>query len=217
MESEWVDDVSRREQVVRHVLDEERRGRLLPSGPNQERLTGDALGGVLEEFRSYLLTIAWQRCPANLGPKLGRSDLVQETLLKGYLKFDDFSGETREELKAWLRKILENLIKSRIRDFRTRFRDVTREETLTNQVAHQVGSSPSQALMASEQREQLMAALARLPERERQALLWVHRDNLPYRIVGERLGLSETGAQRVWARAVRALSRELGVKPSNLE
>jgi RNA polymerase sigma-70 factor (ECF subfamily) len=178
----------------------------------QTRISGEALGGLLEEFRPYLLTIAWQQFPASLGAKLGRSDIVQEALIRGFLKFDDFSGGSREELKRWLRRILENLIISRTRDFQSQSRNIGLEEAFSGQVGVRTGRSPSQAVLGREEREQLVAALSRLPDRERTALLLRYREGLTYQKIGERLGLSERGAERLWFRSVNSLAREMGVE-----
>jgi RNA polymerase sigma-70 factor (ECF subfamily) len=217
MNREWRDDRDQHEPVLLPVPVQQDQGSLPATALATTKLSGEALGGLLEEFRPYLLTIAWQQFPASLGAKLGRSDIVQEALMKGFLKFDDFSGKTREELRAWLRKILENLIKSRIRDFRTKSKNIGLEETLSGQEAVRKPVSPSQALLGREEREQLDAALSRLPEREREALLLRYQDGLTYQKIGERLGLSERGAERVWFRAVKALAREMGVKSTVFE
>lgn len=170
---------------------------------------GDPLGRLLDEFRPYLLTIADQACPQSLGPKLGRSDLVQETLLKGYQKFPTFAGRSREELAAWLRRILLNHLANTIEAFHAGCRDVRREERLDPLIVDPRAPTASQILARTENRARVEAALARLPEQYRQALLLHHRDALSFQELGRTFGLSETGARKLWARAVRALRLEL--------
>ena len=63
---------------------------------------------ALESCRDYLHLIATRGLDADLAAKGGASDLVQETLLGAYRDFGAFHGRSREELLAWLRKILQN-------------------------------------------------------------------------------------------------------------
>ena len=63
---------------------------------------------LLESCRDYLLLIAARGLDAELNAKGGASDIVQETLLGAYRDFARFRGHSREELLAWLRKILQN-------------------------------------------------------------------------------------------------------------
>jgi DNA-directed RNA polymerase specialized sigma24 family protein len=60
----------------------------------------------LERFRSYLRLIARLPIPAALNGKLDPSDVVQDALVKGLERLDQFHGRTEGELSAWLRQIL---------------------------------------------------------------------------------------------------------------
>jgi RNA polymerase sigma-70 factor, ECF subfamily len=73
-----------------------------------EARTGDAvdIGRLLESFRPYLAAIAREEFPSDLGGKLGASDVVQDTIIKGLERFSQFQGTTREEFARWLRAIL---------------------------------------------------------------------------------------------------------------
>src|SRR5690349_9307366 len=93
------------------------------SGPPLPGTTGDlpelgvpeksvVLGQLLEEFRPYLLAIANAEFPKTLAAKLGPSDVVQLTLAKGHVQFEDFRGQSRDELAQWLRTILLNHLNS---------------------------------------------------------------------------------------------------------
>ena len=65
-----------------------------------------AVGRLLEAARLYLLLVANRELPPDLRPKVGPSDLVQETLLRAHRHFGQFRGATEDELLAWLRQIL---------------------------------------------------------------------------------------------------------------
>lgn len=68
----------------------------------------DALGRIFEVARGHLLQLAERDLPSELRPKIGPSDLVQETAIEMQRGFDRFTGTTAEECFAWLREILRN-------------------------------------------------------------------------------------------------------------
>src|SRR6516162_7478128 len=88
----------------------------------------EALGQVLETFRGYLLLIANKEMGPELQAKGGGSDLVQDTFLEAQRDFANFHGDSPEELRAWLRRLLLNNVANFIRQYRERAkRDVRRE------------------------------------------------------------------------------------------
>src|SRR5690348_7072097 len=88
----------------------------------------EALGQVLEVFRGYLLLIADRELDPRLRAKGGASDLVQETFLEAQRDFVGFHGDSAEELRAWLRRLLLNNLANFTRQYRERAkRDVGRE------------------------------------------------------------------------------------------
>src|SRR5689334_22576253 len=68
----------------------------------------EALGRLLEGCRQYLLLVANEQLDAELRDKLGPSDLVQDTFADAQHDFPQFHGHTRQQLLAWLRRILLN-------------------------------------------------------------------------------------------------------------
>src|SRR5262249_54728266 len=78
----------------------------------------DALGRVLEVCRRYLLLIADRQLDADLRAKGGASDLVQETFLEAQRDFAQFAGNSEEELRAWLRRMLLNNLGNFTRRYR---------------------------------------------------------------------------------------------------
>ena len=64
------------------------------------------------------------RLDPDLAAKGGGSDLVQDTLLGAYRDFATFHGRSRDELHAWLRKILEN----NLAVFRRRYRGTRKRQ-----------------------------------------------------------------------------------------
>jgi RNA polymerase sigma-70 factor (ECF subfamily) len=64
----------------------------------------------LERYRNYLHFLARVRLGRWLQGKMSASDVVQETLLKAHQHQGDFHGQTEEEWRAYLRRILANTV-----------------------------------------------------------------------------------------------------------
>jgi RNA polymerase sigma-70 factor (ECF subfamily) len=186
----------------------------------QEARAGDVevLGRALESCRDYLLTIASRGLDADLSAKGGGSDLVQDTLLGAYRDFATFHGRSRDELHAWLRKILEN----NLAVFRRRYRG-TRKRQVSLEVPIDVATtgpdwelwpgdsgSPGSNAARQEWAEALMAALERIPEDYRRVIVWYQYDQHTFEEIGRRLNRSAEAARKVWSRALARLTNELG-------
>jgi RNA polymerase sigma-70 factor (ECF subfamily) len=138
-------------------------------------------GRELEKARAYLRLLARLQLDARLRGKLDPSDVVQQTLLEAYEKRGQFRGSTEGEWLAWLRQALAHNLADALRAFGQARRDVARERSLAEAVeassrrleawlaAEQ--SSPSQQAEQHEQAMQLAAALAELPDANREALV----------------------------------------------
>jgi RNA polymerase sigma-70 factor (ECF subfamily) len=168
-----------------------------------------ALGALLEQFRSYLLTVANGEWADPLHAKLGPSDVVQDTFLEAYRLFERFGGAQAEELRAWLRAILLNkLADARARFLATQKRAPQREQALDSERSPDLagaGSTPSSQASKREQTAALLHALERLPEPYRQVVAWRQWDDLPFAEIGRRLGRSEGAARMLYVRALERL------------
>lgn len=165
-------------------------------------------GKLLEQLRPYLLWIAADRFPNALGAKVGASDLVQETLLRADRHFAEFKGVGEPELRGWLRQILLNQMAETARKFQRQKRRAGREQSLDGDLVGRQ-PSPSWEFMAREEQDRLERALARLSEDYRRVIMLRHRENLPFAEIGRILARSEKAANELWARAVRALRKEM--------
>jgi RNA polymerase sigma-70 factor (ECF subfamily) len=175
------------------------------------------LGDLLELFRDDLRLLAARGLGRDLSAKGDASDIVQETLLGAYRDFAKFHGRTREELLAWLQKILSN----NLAGFRRRYRD-TEKRTVAREVP--LGRSSAPALYADladgratpatvaqrrEQMESVLAGLGRLSAEHRRVIVWRQYDQLSFDEIGQRLGRSAEAARKFWSRALVALTDQL--------
>ena len=166
---------------------------------------------LLEQFRPYLLSIAQAEFPQPLTARLGPSDLVQLTLVKGNLRANAFHGGSREELAGWLRQILLNQLHDAWRHSAGGKRKIQREVPVNTDLPDTGLPSPSAQALSREERERLDAAITRLPDEYRLVVVWRHCEDLPFLEIGRRLGRSEEAARKLWTRALKNLQRELGL------
>jgi RNA polymerase sigma-70 factor (subfamily 1) len=162
--------------------------------------------------------IAARSLDADLTAKGGASDLVQDTLLGAYRDFATFHGRSRDELRAWLRKILQN----NLAVFRRRYRGtLKRQVALELPISAAAGGdarpsspaereSPSKTAARHEQTAALMAALSRIPDDYYRVVHWYQYDRLTFEEIGRRLDRSAEAARKLWSRALIRLTDELG-------
>jgi RNA polymerase sigma-70 factor (ECF subfamily) len=162
--------------------------------------------------------IAARGLDADLVAKGGASDLVQDTLLGAYRDFGAFHGSSREELLAWLRKILQNNLAVHRRRYRgTRKRQVSLEIPIGGSSGaaawHALrcdSATPGAAAVRREQMAALLAALGRIPEDYRRVVVWHQYERLTFEQIGQRLGRSADAVRKLWSRALIRLTEELG-------
>jgi RNA polymerase sigma-70 factor (ECF subfamily) len=124
----------------------------------------------------------------HLDPRLQRrfdaSDLTQDTMLKAHKKIGEFRGTTEAELLKWLHTILLNQLRDKIEHEEADRRNFKLEQALPEVVAESSAridkwlaanqSSPSEQAERHEQELRLAAALAQLPEDQRDVVI-IHK------------------------------------------
>jgi RNA polymerase sigma-70 factor (ECF subfamily) len=173
-----------------------------------------------ERYRDLLCVLARQ---IQLDPRLRRrfdaSDLVQEALLKATQNLGQFRGGTEAELVKWLQEILQNALADAVRRARAQKRDVAQEEALAvvNDSSARLrnwlaapDSSPSERAQREEQLLRVAAALARLPEDQRDVVILRDSLDTPVRAIAEQLGRTEKAVAGLLLRGRRKLRDLLG-------
>jgi RNA polymerase sigma-70 factor (ECF subfamily) len=175
----------------------------------------ESLGKLLDDCRAYLMSVARSSLPKSLQPKVGASDLVQDTALEAQRDFAAFEGEQLDELLAWTRRILVNNVSNMVRSFeQTSKRDVSREVSLFDHavvpanVARRERStlSPLDRMVLEESIER---ALAQLSDEMRQVIILRNREHMSFREIGLEIGRSADASRKLWARAVERMQRAL--------
>lgn len=159
----------------------------------------------LGRFRSYLLLLA----RLHLGDRDGASDVVQQTLLEAHQQCGQIRAASDAERAAWLRRALANNLADADRARHRQKRDVSREVDLS---ALRLGellaadvSSPSQVARREEDALLLAAALGRLPEAQREAVVLQHWHGMTLAQIGERLGKTPVAAAGLLKRGLKRL------------
>ena len=129
-------------------------------------------------------------------------------------------GTSNAEFAGWLRGILANLLAKHFRRFLgTQQRDLNMERSLAESLEHASGcmqrglvakvASPSQALMESEKMLELSAALEKLPEDYRMAILLRNIQGLAFADVAKAMNRSVDSVEKLWVRGLARLKHEM--------
>lgn len=175
-----------------------------------------ALGRLLEAYRDYLRLLARLEVGRELQAKIDASDIVQETFLQASRAFEQFRGETEPEMLVWLRKILASRLAKTVRRFYgTQRRDLHLERAL-DRTSHALravlattGTSPSQRAVRRERAVLLANAVERLPSDYRDVIILRHLRGMPFDQVAHEMNRSLGSVEKLWARALGRLRREL--------
>jgi RNA polymerase sigma-70 factor (ECF subfamily) len=194
-----------------------------------QRLAGGdatARDQLLQRYRRRLRRMVAVRFDPRLAARVDPSDVVQETLAEAAAQLNRYLKERPLPFYPWLRQLAQRrLIELYRRHVQARRRTVTREEAtggppdrsalvLTEQLFGRI-SSPSSRLNRQERRDQVRAALAALPEHDREVLVLRILEGLPTRETASVLQISEVAVRSRQVRALERLKALLG--PNFLE
>jgi RNA polymerase sigma-70 factor (ECF subfamily) len=168
------------------------------------------IGQLLEKYRNYLLVIANADTESWLREKIGPSDLVQASLIRGYENFSQFQGESEAELTAWLRMILKNDLRKGQRHYFTNRRNVHRERNLDAAAPQRPpvvdpALTPQSHALAEEKARSIQSAMAGLTAGQREIIELRNFHQLGFAEIGQRTGRTEDAARKFWARSIEAL------------
>lgn len=173
----------------------------------------------LEKYRNYLKLLADLQLSPRLRVKEGASDIVQQTMLDAHRDLGDFRGKSEEELKAWLRMILTNVVLTLARRYGTLKRATGREVSPQDQLEkssallhhHLVAdqTSPSMKLMKQERFEQLAEALLLLLDDERSAVILKHYHNWSVAEIAQHLSRTLDAVAGLLRRGLKKLREHL--------
>ena len=179
---------------------------------------------VLEPYRDYLRLLASQQMAARYRGKIDLSGVVQQTLWEAHRDIAEGCQVPREARRSWLQKILANNLADEVRRATADRRDVGREMSL--QQAIEKSSQCLEQWLACElhsegeieQEEQLLrlvAALAELPEAQREAVSLHYWSGWTLAEIAEHLGRSRDAVAGLIKRGLRELRSSMGAIQHN--
>jgi RNA polymerase sigma-70 factor (ECF subfamily) len=130
-------------------------------------------------------------------------DMVQETFVRAYAQLS--ACRERERFRGWLFQMLRNRCLDYLKDVRRRSVPLEKAGALLDP-----GEGPAARMERGRLREQLVQALERLPDTQREAFLMHYVEELPYDTMSELLDTSVSALKMRVARAREALSAALG-------
>jgi RNA polymerase sigma-70 factor (ECF subfamily) len=180
--------------------------------------TGTPLSGM-EEYREYLALLARLQLDRTLHAKVDLSGVVQQTLLDAHQAMPRVPPQEGGQRAAWLRRILANNLADELRKLAAGKRDLGREcsleAALDQSSARLEGllatrqSSPSQQAQRHERSVELAAALARLPEAQREALVLQHWEGWSLAQIAEHMGRTKAAVAGLIKRGLQQLREDL--------
>lgn len=174
----------------------------------------DALGQICERLREFLNRIAGGKLSDDLGAKLGASDIVQQSMLEACRDFDSFRGSSELEFRTWVKRLVQHNLIDAARGYRgTQSRDTSREIPLgePGNLRELDGNqkTASSIVRRRETDEQLLRALAELPDDRRRIIELRHREGLPYAKIAVKMGMTEVAARKLWSRTIETLREHM--------
>ncbi|MGH9675615.1 MAG: RNA polymerase sigma factor [Candidatus Acidiferrum sp.] len=177
-----------------------------------------SLGQDPGRWRDYLAVLAQIQVSPRLRVKVDVSGVAQTTLLEAFRGRPRIQGGPAGEA-AWLRQILAHNLADEIRKPSAGKRDIARERSLEaalDDSSARLGnllaanqSTPRQQAVNNEKDLRLAAALARLPETQREALVLQHWHNWSLGQIAEHLGKSRAAVAGLIKRGLEKLRSEL--------
>jgi RNA polymerase sigma-70 factor (ECF subfamily) len=184
-------------------------------------MSGGAKGGDLnlEDYRDYLQLWAQLHVDRPLRGKIDLSGIVQQTMLEAHEAMSQAGPQSDSHVAARLRRILANNLADEIRKLKTGKRNVIRERSLDAALESSSSrlqswiaadqSSPSEPVHRQEQSVRVAAALARLPDAQREALVMRHLRGWSLSQIAEHLGRTHAAVAGLLKRGLRQLRIEL--------
>jgi RNA polymerase sigma-70 factor, ECF subfamily len=173
---------------------------------------------ALEKYRDYLRLLASQQLAARFRGKADPSGVVQETLFEAHRELARGVSVPSAERLAWLRRILANNLADEVRRATAEKRDVGREVSLEQSI--ETSSRRLEEWLARDlnpaaaKRDDavldLVSALARLPDAQRDAIVLQYWSGCTFAEIAEQLGKTREAVAGLIKRGLRQLRGDLG-------
>jgi len=191
-----------------------------------KRLLKCAAGGDRQAFdqlfqlhRQSLRRLVSLRMDGRLRQRLDPSDVVQETQLIAYRRFNDFLKRRPMPFRLWLRRTAQQQVCDAQRmHLDRRRRSVLREEAVLSRSSRLIargllsGSSPLEKLARREQVRRIAAAVAELADTDREIVVMRNVEGLTFEEIAPVLDMQPAAVRQRYGRALIKLRSKLKEK-----
>src|SRR5262245_53971342 len=173
-----------------------------------------------EEYRAYLMVVVrlfWDR---RLQGRLDPADIVQQTLLEAHRDLHQYRGKSDEEFQSWLRQCLWHNLADAAKKMMVPGTNMLREAQILDALEESSSrferliaaeqSSPSELAVKDEQLLLMAAALERLPEAQREAVMLHKHQEMSLADVARQMGRTVAAVAGLYRRGIKKLRDDLG-------
>jgi len=174
-----------------------------------------------ESHRAYLTNLAAVLLCCDMRSRLCPADLVQETLIVAYFKYDRFRGESNDQFRNWLEGILRRKNSEAMRKFRRTGKsgggkeisyDAVRSIGMEGDPPDPLNEEEENAMRIFEQLELLREEIRKLPAIDQALIEGKLIDDLTIAEIARQIGLSVTNAYQRFGRARKTLKMRLSAR-----
>jgi RNA polymerase sigma-70 factor (ECF subfamily) len=172
-----------------------------------------------ERYREYLRLLADLQLDRRLRGRVDLSGVVQQTLFEAHQALNDLLDQPSERRLAFLRRLLANNLGDEIRKLHTNKRDVRREQSLEAAIEKSSlnllalvaddGSSPGARIEREERAVLLAAALEKLPDDQREAIVLQTWHGRSLAEIAEEMGRTREAVVGLLRRGMRKLREKM--------
>ncbi len=177
----------------------------------------EALSPLFDKHRRRLAVLAHYRLGPQLRGLVEIDDILQDTLLKAYVQFDQFTYRTPGSFLHWLARIMEHVIQDAARYHGRQKRNAAEMVPLRSQSNPRGpeplnSETPSRLLAQDEELRALLRELDRLPDRYREVILLAKLEGLSTEEISERIGKSRAAVALLLHRAIKRFRQVRGLE-----
>jgi RNA polymerase sigma-70 factor, ECF subfamily len=188
--------------------------RLLDLAAQGDRKAFDQL---FEQHREWLRRMISLRLDERLKPRLDPSDIVQETQMVAFRRFQEFIDHRPMSFRLWLRKMAQQRVYDAQRDHIGRHRrSLLREEEQPSRSSRLIARSllseqptPAEKLARRELQRRVADAVAALADRDREIVVMRHVEGLTFEEIAQVLDLQAPNVRQRYGRALFRLRAKL--------
>lgn len=178
----------------------------------------EALGELVANDAAWIQDHVSRRLGPLLRQRADTQDIVQHTLVEVLKTGPRFVVDDRQQMRALLARMVENVLRYHARHDRQQKRDVRREVPATAPTGSgsvlqlspaAAAAGPATQAAEAEHRDWIRLALELLDPDDRDVIVWREFDGLPFAEVAARLGVPEAHARVRFQRALPKLGSKL--------